>query len=309
MMTSDIGNDLLGRVSAQSAPAGQSKTQAAAALTQATTSLPGLPAGTAAVLPIKQLADAKQRLAGLLQPEERSQLFTCMVEDVLTAVESCPLIDRILVVTNDAAVADMASAYSAETMPEPSPPGLSAAVAAAGRALAAEAVHTLLFLPGDLPLVTPDEIEVALGGGVSGHNPQGQDDDQPEGRLGGNPGESPGQQQARSPGGPTALPPAMNPETIPAMTIVPASDLGGSNCIACSPPDCMEFAFGVGSFRRHLGIARSRGMNPEVVKLPGIGLDVDTPEDLRQLLALAPRIKPDCHTIRYLVSSGIIGRL
>ena len=36
---------------------------------------------TTAVIPIKQLENAKQRLAGLLGPAERSELFKAMVQD------------------------------------------------------------------------------------------------------------------------------------------------------------------------------------------------------------------------------------
>ena len=43
--------------------------------------------------------------------------------------------------------------------------------------------------------------------------------------------------------------------------IVPAADLGGSNCIVCSPPDCITFGFGEDSFS-HLSIARGLGLNP-----------------------------------------------
>ncbi len=83
---------------------------------------------TAAVIPIKQLKNAKQRLAGLLSSDERMLLFTAMVEDVLTAVEACVQIDRIIVVTDDNQVAELALGYGAEIMAEPVPPGLIEAV-------------------------------------------------------------------------------------------------------------------------------------------------------------------------------------
>ena len=47
-----------------------------------------------AVLPIKQLANAKQRLRGVLSDEQRRGLFKAMVQDVLEAVTVCPSIDR-----------------------------------------------------------------------------------------------------------------------------------------------------------------------------------------------------------------------
>ena len=196
---------------------------------------------TSAVIPIKQLEDAKQRLSGLLNPNERKLLFQAMVDDVLTAVEACTYIDNIVVVTNDQAVAELARGFGAEIRPEPEPPGLIEAVTETGKQLAAEGVECMLFLPGDVPLVTPEELEVVLEGfGMSGK---------------------------------------------PEFMIVPASDLGGSNCVACSPPDCMSFGFGIDSFRKHLALARDRGIDPQVTKLPGIGLDIDTPSDISELMA------------------------
>ena len=196
---------------------------------------------TSAVIPIKQLEDAKQRLSGLLNSNERKLLFQAMVEDVLTAVEACTYIDNIVVVTNDQAVAELARGFGAEIRPEPEPPGLIEAVTETGKQLAAEGVECMLFLPGDVPLVTPEELEVVLEGfGMSGK---------------------------------------------PEFMIVPASDLGGSNCVACSPPDCMSFGFGIDSFRKHLALARDRGIDPQVTKLPGIGLDIDTPSDISELMA------------------------
>ena len=95
----------------------------------------------------------------------------------------------------------------------------------------------------------------------------------------------------------------------PEFMIVPASDLGGSNCIACSPPDCMEFGFGEDSFRRHLAIARSLDIEPSVAKLPGIGLDIDTPEDLIELSRILVESRIESNTHRYIRESGIMERM
>ena len=48
----------------------------------------------------------------------------------------------------------------------------------------------------------------------------------------------------------------------PAITIVPARDEMGSNCIVCSPPDVMNFSFGDNSFVRHLATARRYTRKP-----------------------------------------------
>ena len=60
-----------------------------------------------AVMPVKQLANAKQRLSSFLSASDRAALFSAMVRDVLTAVEACSLIDQIMVVTNDLEVSEL----------------------------------------------------------------------------------------------------------------------------------------------------------------------------------------------------------
>jgi 2-phospho-L-lactate/phosphoenolpyruvate guanylyltransferase len=62
----------------------------------------------------------------------------------------------------------------------------------------------------------------------------------------------------------------------------------GTNGVALAPPDAMPLKFGEPSFDNHLAAARARGLTPRVVSLPGLGLDVDAPDDLAALLA-APR--------------------
>jgi 2-phospho-L-lactate guanylyltransferase len=66
----------------------------------------------------------------------------------------------------------------------------------------------------------------------------------------------------------------------PAFTITPSRDEGGSNAILVSPPDAVPLRFGVDSFFPHLRAAAARGIRPTVMRLPGIALDIDNPEDL-----------------------------
>ena len=66
----------------------------------------------------------------------------------------------------------------------------------------------------------------------------------------------------------------------PAFTIVPAHDDLGSNTIVMSPPDAVPLRFGEDSFYPHLDAARARGIDPLVVRHPGIGMDIDNPVDL-----------------------------
>lgn len=72
----------------------------------------------------------------------------------------------------------------------------------------------------------------------------------------------------------------------PAFTIVPAHDRRGSNAVVCSPPDVVPFRFGEDSFSAHLAAARSRGIEPRIVSLARVGLDLDTPNDLERFLSI-----------------------
>jgi 2-phospho-L-lactate guanylyltransferase len=76
----------------------------------------------------------------------------------------------------------------------------------------------------------------------------------------------------------------------PSLTIVPAHDERGSNAVLCSPPLVMPLRFGDDSFLPHLAAARAQGIEPTIVELPGIGLDIDQPQDLDVLRRTLPRL-------------------
>ena len=73
-----------------------------------------------------------------------------------------------------------------------------------------------------------------------------------------------------------------------AFTIVPAHDRRGSNAVLCTPAAAVPLRFGDDSFFPHLAAARACGIEPQVVDLPRIALDIDTPDDLAQLLEARP---------------------
>lgn len=80
------------------------------------------------------------------------------------------------------------------------------------------------------------------------------------------------------------------------VVIVPSSDGTGTNALLRTPPDVIESRFGPGSFAAHVGQARERGVAIEVARPAGLMFDIDTPEDVAQLLARAP----DCRAARFL---------
>ena len=73
----------------------------------------------------------------------------------------------------------------------------------------------------------------------------------------------------------------------PGLIVVPSSDGTGTNALARTPPDCIQSRFGPGSFRAHLDQALSKGVPADVLRLPGLMFDIDTPEDVAELLASA----------------------
>jgi 2-phospho-L-lactate guanylyltransferase len=66
--------------------------------------------------------------------------------------------------------------------------------------------------------------------------------------------------------------------------LVPASDGRGTNAALRSPVDLFALRFGNDSFLPHLASARATRKPCVVLSLPGIGLDVDNPSDLKQLI-------------------------
>ena len=70
-----------------------------------------------------------------------------------------------------------------------------------------------------------------------------------------------------------------------AFTIVPARDERGSNAILCSPAGAVPLRFGADSFVPHLSAAKRCAIEPTVVRLPRIALDIDTPDDVAKFLA------------------------
>ena len=71
----------------------------------------------------------------------------------------------------------------------------------------------------------------------------------------------------------------------PGLIVVPSSDGTGTNALVRTPPDCIESRFGPGSFRAHLDQALSKGLPADVLRLPGLMFDIDTPEDVAEFLA------------------------
>jgi 2-phospho-L-lactate guanylyltransferase len=115
-----------------------------------------------AVIPVKETTAAKERLADAVPRHLRPGLALAMLEDVLAAVVAARGLAGIAVITVDPAVRALAQRYGARILTEDARSGHTAAVAAAARTFAAEGRGGMLQMPGDIPLVSGDEISLVL---------------------------------------------------------------------------------------------------------------------------------------------------
>jgi 2-phospho-L-lactate/phosphoenolpyruvate guanylyltransferase len=115
-----------------------------------------------ALVPVKNLQQAKQRLAGVLTPDERQALFHAMLEDLLAALCDCRNLAGVALVTRDPQASALAADYGARVMQEPRNRGHTAASSFGARILAEEGVAGMLQLPADIPLVTEDDVDALL---------------------------------------------------------------------------------------------------------------------------------------------------
>lgn len=85
--------------------------------------------------------------------------------------------------------------------------------------------------------------------------------------------------------------------TAPSVLIVPDRHGTGTNALLLTPPNAVSPSFGPGSAQRHLELARARGAQAEIVKVPSLALDIDTPDDLRSLEALPTQHQAATHRL------------
>jgi 2-phospho-L-lactate guanylyltransferase len=117
-----------------------------------------------ALVPLKDLVQAKSRLAGLLRPSERRALAQAMVEDVLGVLSRHPDIATITLVSDDPGAGLLAQKYGADSWPESSlgGGGLNPLIKNASERLLETGEQPLLVLHGDLPLLAGEDIDTVL---------------------------------------------------------------------------------------------------------------------------------------------------
>lgn len=199
-----------------------------------------------AAVPFKGPVGSKRRLAGLLEPDERTRLSLAMLDGVLEALLGVDRIERVLLLTPGGS-ATIASAGSErltvvdemmEANGASNRDNLNHALRQA-QALAIDgSADALLIVPGDLPLVNSSDLAALLNAATTG-----------------------------------------------SVVIAPDRAGDGTNALLLAPPTAITPSFGTASFRRHRALAEAAGLVHVVVERPRLGLDLDTPADVALLLA------------------------
>src|SRR3954447_1692945 len=117
---------------------------------------------TIAILPVKSFAAAKQRLSGMLGGGARTALAQAMCSDVLSSLRHSSSLDAIAVVTADRLAESAGARHGAIAIRDPDESGQSNAVAMGIRWAQAEGFDRALLVPGDTPLLDPNELDDLL---------------------------------------------------------------------------------------------------------------------------------------------------
>ncbi len=120
---------------------------------------------TAAVLPVKSFARAKQRLAKAVAGPPRAELAAAMVGDVLAALDAVDALDLLVVVTAEPRAAAAARDAGAVVVHDPVEAGQSAAAALGIAAALERGADRVLLVPGDCPSLEPREVDAVLAAG------------------------------------------------------------------------------------------------------------------------------------------------
>lgn len=114
-----------------------------------------------AVVPVKNLAEAKSRLSASLDLKERGVLTLTLLENVLAALRDVGSIDRVAVVSPSRRALSLAEVAGATALLQESR-GLNEALEEGRRWALDEGATALLVLPADLPYLSASDVQVLL---------------------------------------------------------------------------------------------------------------------------------------------------
>jgi 2-phospho-L-lactate guanylyltransferase len=206
-----------------------------------------IPADCWALVPLRDLARGKERLAAVLDAAARGTLIEAMARDVIAVLLQAGFQPpRVLLVSEDSEVGALAAQLGiglfrpalARTDP------LNASLEQAMDHAQGRGAGAVLLLHADLPLVSPGALRALCAA------------------------------HAGTPG-------------LPRATLVADRAGEGSNCLLLTPPACMRLCFGAGSRARHRAAAADARVDYREFTEPRLAFDVDLATDLDALVRLA----------------------
>jgi len=196
------------------------------------------------VVPLRSLAGGKARLGGALDAEEREELVLGMLRHTLLVLGTWPACARVHVVSPDIRLLRLVRSSGVDTVLQPGE-GLNEGLRLGRHAAMKEGARSVLILPADLPLLETSSLERLL--------------------------EAADAALAAGSGSPL-------------VGIGPSDARNGTNALLLSPPGVIDPSFGLASFEAHVRAAAAADASLQVVTDPGLGFDLDTPEDVEVLL-------------------------
>lgn len=198
-----------------------------------------------AVVPLRSLTWGKARLGDAVDGEEREALLLGMLLHLLGTLRDWPACEAVHLVSPDARVLAAGRDSGAAPVLQASI-GLNDAIEL-GRGAATQAGATaILVVPADLPLLESSSLDRLL--------------DAADAAVAAGAGR-------------------------PVVVVAPSDARGGTNALLLSPPDAIEPCFGANSLEAHVRAAAAAAASLQLVVDPGLGFDLDTPEDLERLPA------------------------
>src|SRR5689334_18739660 len=119
--------------------------------------------GVWAIVPVKPFGHAKSRLAAVLSPEARAGLSREFFAHALGVLAAVPEVERVIVISQDAAALQLAREQGALALAEDGAPDLNRALARATEAAVAGGAAAILILPTDLPLMSVEDVRDLIG--------------------------------------------------------------------------------------------------------------------------------------------------
>jgi 2-phospho-L-lactate guanylyltransferase len=114
------------------------------------------------LIPVKSLANAKQRLASVLDQATRTELAQAMLLDVIETLYAWANRPDVGIVTSDPFALELARRFEFQIIPDHANRGETDAIEMATRFCESQGVDSTLVIPGDIPLVSASELEQIL---------------------------------------------------------------------------------------------------------------------------------------------------